>query len=442
MGKSNIERFSKRYAVLKSILKIWHNNFFYRRVIVLGRDNIDPNDNLIFAPNHQNALMDALAVLFTLKGQPVFLARADIFKKRFIASILYSFKLLPVYRIRDGFGTLKENDDIFKKTIDVLTNKNGLVILPEGNHAGFRRLRQLKKGICRIAFQADDATDNKLSIKIIPVGLEYSHYQRYRQVLTVVFGKPIPISEFRDSYKEKPETALVQLRDRLSSEMKKIMVHIESEEDYDTINELRSLINDPYSDNLRFPKLFRDKVLIEKLKRTQKNDPALYSEIIDLTSRVKENSKILNTDYRLLRKKNHSLFRLILGIILMIATFPLFLFGNIFNLIFLNLPDLSIRNIKDEQFHSSIRYASSLVLMFIFTPVYFILSFVIFSPWWLSLAVFLSLPLSGLFTWHYYLWIHRIREGFRVKNYVKKNDSIYLKLKEEFDRLVSLVANL
>ncbi len=224
--------------------------------------------------------------------------------------------------------------------------------------------------------------------------------------------------------------------------MKKIMVHIESEEDYDTINELRSLINDPYSDNLRFPKLFRDKVLIEKLKRTQKNDPALYSEIIDLTSRVKENSKILNTDYRLLRKKNHSLFRLILGIILMIATFPLFLFGNIFNLIFLNLPDLSIRNIKDEQFHSSIRYASSLVLMFIFTPVYFILSFVIFSPWWLSLAVFLSLPLSGLFTWHYYLWIHRIREGFRVKNYVKKNDSIYLKLKEEFDRLVSLVANL
>ncbi len=117
MGKSNIERFSKRYAVLKSILKIWHNNFFYRRVIVLGRDNIDPNDNLIFAPNHQNALMDALAVLFTLKGQPVFLARADIFKKRFIASILYSFKLLPVYRIRDGFGTLKENDDISKKQL-------------------------------------------------------------------------------------------------------------------------------------------------------------------------------------------------------------------------------------------------------------------------------------------------------------------------------------
>ena len=329
-----------------------------------------------------------------------------------------------------------------KKTIDVVINKKGLVVLPEGNHAGFRRLRQLKKGICRIAFQTDDATGNKLPIKIIPVGLEYSHYQRYRQVLTVVFGKPIPIEEFREAYKEKPEIALVQLRDRLSCEMKKIMVHIESEEDYDAINELRSIINEPFSDNLRFPKLFRDKVLIEKLKRAQTNNPGLYNEIMELASRVKENSKILNTDYRLLRKKNHSLFRLVSGILFLIATLPLFLFGNIFNLTFLDLSDLTLKNIKDKQFHSSIRYAASLILMFIFTPIYLILSFVLFSPWWLSVTIFLSLPLSGLFTWHYYLWLHRIKGGFRTKNYIKKGNSGYLKLKEEFDRLVSLVATL
>ena len=53
----------------------------------MGVENINPDDHLIFAPNHQNALMDALAVLFTHKGQPVFLARADIFKKKAIASV-------------------------------------------------------------------------------------------------------------------------------------------------------------------------------------------------------------------------------------------------------------------------------------------------------------------------------------------------------------------
>ncbi len=145
MGKENIENNSASYALVKSIAGFWHNIVFYRKVIVIGQENINPDDHLIFAPNHQNALMDALAVALTHKGQPIFLARADIFKRKIISSILYFLKMLPVYRIRDGFGNLKGNDQIFLKTIDVLKNKNGLIILPEGDHAGFRRLRQLKR---------------------------------------------------------------------------------------------------------------------------------------------------------------------------------------------------------------------------------------------------------------------------------------------------------
>jgi len=238
MGRQDIEKYSAGYALLKSVLAFWHNNIFYRKIIVVGRENIDPDQSLIFAPNHQNALMDALAVLFTHKGQPVFLARADIFKRKAVASFLYFLKILPVYRIRDGFSSLKENDDIFLKTIDVLKNKNGLVILPEGDHVGFRRLRQLKKGICRVAFQADEATSFSLKIKIIPVGIEYSHYTRLRQVLTVVYGRPIEVSEFHQIYTESPEKALNELRSRLSEEIKRLMVHIESKEDYEAIDEL------------------------------------------------------------------------------------------------------------------------------------------------------------------------------------------------------------
>ena len=104
MGKENIEKYSARYALLKRVAGFWHNNIFYRKIIVVGRENINPDEHLIFAPNHQNALMDALAVLFTHKGQPIFLARADIFKKKTVASLLYFMKILPVYRIRDEIG--------------------------------------------------------------------------------------------------------------------------------------------------------------------------------------------------------------------------------------------------------------------------------------------------------------------------------------------------
>ncbi len=442
MGKENIEKYSKKYALLKYAAGLWHNNVFYRKVIVLGREHINHDDHLIFAPNHQNALMDALAVLLTTKGQMVFLARADIFRKKFIASLLYFIKLLPVYRIRDGFRTVKGNDEIFDKTIDVLRNKNGLVILPEGDHAGFRRLRQLKKGICRVAFQADEASDFNLKIKIIPVGLEFTNYSRYRQVLTVVYGKPIETSEYHELYRKSPEIALNELRNKLSSEMKKLMVHIESEEDYEAIDELRSMINGRYSDSIKFPKLFRDRILIDKLNKLKISDFSVYQRICSLSLQIKQKAKELNIDYRLLENKRHPLIGLIAGIIGIIVTFPLFLYGNIFNVTFLYIPELKIRKIQDTQFHSSIRYGISLGIAIIFVPVYIILAFVLISPLWLAALVILSLPIAGLFTWNYILFFRRIIGGFRIRKYMRGKKEEYFNLKKNHDELLNLIASL
>lgn len=442
MGRENIEKYSTGYAIFKSFAGFWHNNFFYRRVIVIGRDNINPNDYLIFAPNHQNALMDALAVLFTHKGQPVFLARADIFKRKFIASLLFFLKILPVYRLRDGFDNVKSNDIVFNKTIEVLRNKNGLVILPEGSHEGVRRLRQLKKGICRIAFQADEATGFNLNIKIIPVGVEFTHYSRIRQVLTVVYGKPIEISQFYESYRKNQQRAMNDLRGLLSAEMEKNMVHIESEEDYEAIDELRSLINGKYSDEIRMPKLFRDRILINKLNRLKTSASDTYRKICNLSLQIKEKAKTLKTDYRLLEKKNHPFFAMLLGAIGLIISFPLFIYGFVFNFVFLQIPKISLKKVPDIQFHSSLRYSISLMLAIVLLPTYLILSFALVSPWWLAILIFISIPLAGLFSWNYYLFLRRIKGGLRIRHMIRNKDEDYLILKNNHDELVSLILKL
>ncbi len=442
MGRENIEKYSIRYSILKSIFKFWHNNIYYRRVIVLGRNHINPDDPLIFAPNHQNALMDALAVLFTHKGQPVFLARADIFKKKFVASLLYFLKILPVYRIRDGYSSLKENSEIFNKTIDVLKHKNGLVILPEGDHAGFRRLRRLKKGICRIAFHSEQASDFNLKIKLIPVGLEFTNYNRFRQVLTVVYGKPIEVTDYYELYKESPEIALNKLRDRLSSEMMRIMVHIESEEDYEAIDELRNIINGRFSDNIRFPKLFRDRVLIENLNRLKTINKSLYSKICSLSLEVKEKTKKLNLTYRLLEKKKHIMSWLIAGFAGIIATFPFFIYGSLFTLTFLTLPRLRAKKIRDIQFHGTFMYGFSLALALVVLPLLLILALIIISPWWLAILIFLSLPLAGWFAWNYSLFFQRIMGGFRIRNYISNKNEDYLSLRKNHLELVNIIETL
>ena len=439
MGKNNIEKFSAGYALLKAVAGFWHNKVFYRKVIIVGQENINPDHHLIFAPNHQNALMDALAVLFTNKSQNVFLARADIFKKKTVASILYFLKILPVYRIRDGYSSLKGNDEIFAKTIDVIKNKNGLVILPEGNHEGFRRLRQLKKGICRVAFQSDEAENNNLKIKIIPVGLEYSHYIRYRQVLTVVYGKPIEVSEYHELYKTSPERALVELKNRLSDEIKNLMIHIEPEEDYEALDELRNIINGKYSDDIKHPKIFRDRILIEKMNNLKESDNELYRKICSLSLVVKRKAVELNIDYRFLAKKKNSLGLLLSGILVLIIGLPVFLFGNIFNAIFMGLPKWQTRNVKDPQFVSSLRYGFSVALAIIFLPVFLILSLLLFSAWWIGLIFFISLPLTGLIAWSYYLLYRRITGGFKIRKYSTGKNEDYQKLKEAHSELINQV---
>ena len=180
----------------------WHDWGFYRKVIILNRDRKPRDGHLIFAPVHQNALMDALALLYHLKEQPVFLARSDIFRKPFVARILYTMKILPIFRIRDGISALKNNDATFLKTIDVIKNKNGLALLPEGLHEGKRRLKPLKKGIARIAFQAEEAFDFSLDIKIIPIGLDYGKYNQFRTTLIVNYGHPSPSQHYMISIKK------------------------------------------------------------------------------------------------------------------------------------------------------------------------------------------------------------------------------------------------
>ena len=125
-----------------------------------------------------------------------------------------------------------------------------------------------------------------------------------------------------------------------------------------------------------------------------------------------------------------------------ILTFPLFIYGNIFNFTFLEIPNLQVRKIKDLQFHSSVKYGISLLLAFVFLPLYLILSLVFFSPWWVGVIVFLSLPLSGLFAWDYYLLLKRIKGGFKARNLILKKDKEFGILRKNHQELVMLIDEL
>ncbi|MDD2562872.1 MAG: 1-acyl-sn-glycerol-3-phosphate acyltransferase [Salinivirgaceae bacterium] len=354
MGKHNIEKFSVGYQLLKYSSKILHD-CLYSKIHVFNLPKIFSTPHL-FALNHQNALMDAMAILYASERPLVFLARSDIFKNPTLAKILYFLKILPIFRIRDGFDALKNNDEIFKNTVRVLNHPRGLAILPEGNHEGVKKLRQLQKGFARIAFQTMESNENK-AFMIIPTGIDYEDYENFGTSLIVNFGEPFDITEYFNVYKQNPAQGLTELRERLSMELKKLTIHIDSDRWYDTILFLTNL-NRELGQRLKKEHLTvfnKSREIAEVLSK--QDDNSLH--MIDLETNcnaLKERLKQVNQTSTTLHSKSELaslLFAFIIRIPWILLSIPGFVFYGWF---FLLLRTIVTKKIKDPQFRTSVRF--------------------------------------------------------------------------------------
>ncbi len=208
----------------------WGLHFFFRKIIIHGRENI-PTGPVIFAANHQNAFLDALMIVCFNSHRTHCLARADIFQKTFLRWLLSTFNMIPIYRIRDGWNLLNENQKTFDACYNLFTLNDAVVIFPEGNHGNMRRVRHLSKGFTRIAFDALQKNPD-LTISIVPVGLNYSDHQAFRSSVSVYFGKPIAAIDY---FKEPYPVEAGRLRDELSLRLRNLTTHIENTEQYSVI---------------------------------------------------------------------------------------------------------------------------------------------------------------------------------------------------------------
>ncbi len=370
--REKIEQWSLGYHLLKSYTDFCFKIYF--RTKVIGLKKLPTDKSLIFAPNHQNSLIDALAVLSIKRWQPVFLARADVFKGKTLRKILTFFKILPVYRIRDGYQNLALNDDIFRKTLDVLKNRNGIGILPEGNHFGQRRLRTLKKGIARISFQAEDACNNELNIQIIPVGLNYSNYINLRSKLLIRLGDPIDVSKYLDLYRQNPAQAYNALIEELEVGMKKEMIQIDDEATYNEYESLREIFTPAYIKKNRLScgqnsQFEVDKKMIAAVDGYRVKDQTGFDLLMNQTRDYSSKIKEAGLTYKSVQKSALKLWALILKVPILIATLPLFIYGYVNNFIPISAAYKVSQKIKDDQFISSIRFV---VGMFLFPIAYLI----------------------------------------------------------------------
>ncbi|MDR0602888.1 MAG: 1-acyl-sn-glycerol-3-phosphate acyltransferase [Bacteroidales bacterium] len=384
----------------------------YRRVEYYGKENIPQDGAIIYAPNHSNTLMDALAVLVIDKEAKVFVARADVFKHPIILKILTFLKMLPINRKRDGIANLAKNEEITDIVVDVLHDKIPFCILPEGTHRAKHSLLPLQKGIFRIALQAHDTFGHKMPVYIVPVGIEFGHYFRYRSSLLLQIGNPINVTQFVQEHSNMtvPEQINI-LKDDLTKRLKQIILYIPDDENYGATLELSQLYSKEQRKilNLKPKTILNNYILakktIEEVGVSLKSNPQDMQELLNKVNNFSGERHRFRIGMNSILK-SHIRLSLIWKTGLLLLGFPYFVFTSIATAPVTLLSIWLCSKFKDKAFHNTLRYLISFLLLPVFLLIIGIVSGIICS--WIWGIIFAILFLPSFFFLHEYLRLLRL----------------------------------
>lgn len=221
--------------------------FFYKRIYLLGLDNLPHNKATIVAANHPNTFIDPILIASMQPYDLYFWARANEFKKPLIGWVARNVHMLPIHRMRDGKDGMQKNNQTFEVSKVVLNDKKILFIAPEGDCEVEKRLRLLKQGTAKLALEyANDYPDKPLYI--VPVGLNYTTITQGWGDVMMVCGTPIEVQRYLPDYKEDNYRAIELLTADMRQGMIDSMLHIDKPENEKMVEGLWEMHrNDNYS---------------------------------------------------------------------------------------------------------------------------------------------------------------------------------------------------
>ena len=381
---AKIQDDNKLYSFLKPFVD-YHIKKSFRRYKVTGKENIPQNAACIFAANHTNTLMDALVLLCASREKKVFIARGDIFKRPIIAKFFHFCRILPIYRIRDGYKSVKDNNsEIIEKAADVIHDEVKLFLYPEATHRTKHSLRQLSKGIFHIALKANQEFGHEKPIYIIPTGIEYGDYFRYRSTALISFGEPINVTEYVNQHKEENEAIVMNgLRELVTEGLSKQISYIpDNEENYEAIWEMTK-IKSGLKGNLE-----------ERLEHNQKTIKDILEWKEKSPEKAKDKFEKVNKFIKKRKKKGISVTsvskRNIVGTVLWktlvaLLGLPLYIASTIATLPIWLITMILKNSFKDKAWGNTVSFAAETILHPLLMTLCIVLTFC-FLPWEIATA--------------------------------------------------------
>ena len=368
----------------------------YRNIKYVGRERLPKDGAVIFAPNHTNALMDAMVILAMDHRPKVYVARADIFRNPRIAKILKFLKIMPIMRMRDGIDEVRKNNETIERAVDVLRDKVPFCIFPEGTHQAKYSSLPLSKGIFRIAFQAQELMPD-MPLYIVPVGLRYGNFFRFRSTARVQVGEPINVGEFvKENSSLTPAEQMNTLKELLDERMKQSIFYIPNDENYDAVYEICAAVVSKQTRSFKEDSELRklrgldahfeaNNKTVKHLGQIKESNPELHEELMALGNRASQLRRSRRISLSSVSVK-FNVFSRIKRIVLFLLLVPYAIPAAVLTLPMTLTCQLLFTKLKDYAFRNSVRYVINLVMWPLLMAIY---SAVAYSclPWQWALPI-------------------------------------------------------
>ena len=432
-----IQDYNATYSFLHRYVSFAVNQS-YRQILHVGKENIPQDGAIIFAPNHTNTLMDALVILTYNHGPKVFVARADIFRNRKLAKIFTFMKIMPIMRQRDGFQAVKKNQETIDKAVDVLKDKIPFCIFPEGTHQAKYSSLPLSKGILKIAFQTHEQMP-EVPLYIVPVGIRYGDFFRFRSTVRMEFGKPINVGEYIAANDQRtPQEQMNGMRELLAERLHATIFHIPNNEDYDATYEICNAV-EPYEK----AELLKDKrnqhlhclelqfqannQTLERIEALKSKDPEKAAKLLELGKEAYKIRKKKGIDIESASVKKPFVSR-IGRILLTLITLPYTLPVSVLASPVVGICQFIFTKLKDPAFRNSVRFVMNLVIWPLLVLIYAIIAFCLL-PWQWALVVTLLITPAPIVAHEVWKTVRLTVSDIKLLK-EKKLQKIYSKIRE------------
>jgi len=402
MYREKIYQKDPGYSILRPIVD-WCVKHSYRKVEVRGKESIPTDGAIIIAPNHCNTLMDALVILRAFKDETVFGARADLFNKPFIAKLMYFVRILPMVRQRDGLRNVLKNNETQEVIVEILENRVRFCMYPEGRHRPAHSLQSLGKGTFRAALAANARFGDKMPVYIVPAGIEYGDYFRYRSTSLVTFGKPINVTEFVKGLDVENDVQMIDpLRKELASRMSGLITFLKDDENlYKKWALTRILAIEKGLEYGNFGTslyegMLANREIARKIDNACLDKPSEMEEILEKVETFEKKRKKKGLSIYSFAKKN-TVLRVIGKATAGLIGLPYYIFSAIVSAPMWLTYYLLKSKTRDRAFHNTVGFGVKLGLGLVLYPIYTALAFC-FLEWPFALAMLLlSIPSYSYF---------------------------------------------